>query len=228
MPTTQKETNQSYKACRLQASSKNTSLVHINQVKVRSVWCSSWWVLHAEIYIKSSGEICMLRSIFKQIIRWAGWDVDLDYALRSAYWDVNLDHVVRSTVVLLYWDQVRSAWCWDSGEIWKIFKSNVEIWKLRHLFKSSGEIKDVCWDEVLRCIFRSGVEICMPRCIFKSCVEIIMLRHEMCPDLSPACEILEYLSVSFRTSYAALTPTRLLKRSDCIDVCEPRTNTALQ
>lgn len=48
----------------------------------------------------------MLRSIFKQIIRWACWDVDLDYALRSAYWDVNLDHVVRSTVVLLYWDQV--------------------------------------------------------------------------------------------------------------------------
>lgn len=122
----------------------------------------------------------MLRSIFKQIIRWACWDVDIDYALRSAYWDVNLDHVVRSTVVLLYWDQVRSAWCWDSGEIWKIFKSNVEIWKLRHLFKSSGEIKDVCWDEVLRCIFRSGVEICMPRCIFKSCVEIIMLRHMRC------------------------------------------------
>lgn len=163
-----------------------------------------------------------------KVVRWACWDVDLDYALRSAYWDVNLDHEVRSTVVLLYWDQVRSAWCWDSGEIWKIFKSNVEIWKLRHLFKLSGEIKDVCWDEVLRCIFRSGVEICMPRCIFKSCVEIIMLRHEMCPDLSPACEILEYLSVSFRTSYAALTPTRLLKRSDCIDVCEPRTNTALQ
>lgn len=81
---------------------------------------------------------------------------------------------------------------------------------------------------MLGCIFRSGVEICMPRCIFKSCVEIIMLRHEMCPDLSPACEILEYLSVSFRTSYAALTPTRLLKRSDCMEVCKPRTNTALQ
>lgn len=45
-------------------------------------------------------------------------------------------------------------------------KSNIEIWKLKHIFKSSGYIRDACWDEVLRCIFRSGVGICMQRCTF--------------------------------------------------------------